>query len=451
MKKWDKEAARKLLQNIDTKISNEQKEKCEMNITLHELQNSINLLKKGKSPGIDGIPSEFYIKFWYLIKHKFFEVIKHIEETESLTISQYRGVICLLFKQGNRDEITNWRPITLLNTDYKLIAITYANRLKEILPDLINEDQKAYIEGRQIIENVRLTQDIISFADEENIEGAIIFLDQKKAYDRVEWGYLKMCLETFGFGPKFCNWILMLYKHGESCIQTNGFLSKFFKISRSMRQGCPIASYLYVLQAEPMAEAIRKNEQIIGIKLPSVNPELETNVKISMFADDTQIYNSTENSIVESFKTLELYCKASGALLNLDKTKGLRIGTWQNKKMTMQKIKWVNQIDGLGCTFGHNINYEEIWMKKFFKFKKKLNSWSNRDLTLEGKKLLINSYIMSSMSYLVDLYPNNIPSNFIKQTRELIRDFIWNSKTWRISQNNLGLQKKTRWPRAPRS
>ena len=180
-----------------------------------------------------------------------------------------------------------------------------------------------------------------------------------------------------------------------------------------MRQGCPIASYLYVLQAEPMAKAIRKNEQIIGIKLPSVHPELETNVKISMFADDTQIYNSTENSIVESFKTLELYCKASGALLILDKTKGLRIGTWQNKKMTMQKIKWVNQIDGLGCTFGHNINYEEIWMKKFFKFKKKLNSWSNRDLTLEGKKLLINSYIMSSMSYLVDLYPNNIPSNFI--------------------------------------
>lgn len=438
---WDKEAANALLKNIDVVITDEQKECCEKEISEEELTKAVKKLKTNKSPGFDGIPSEFYIKYWEQIKDPFFEVIREIEETEELCISQYRGVICLLFKQGDRDFITNWRPITLLNTDYKIIAIIYATRLKKTLPLLIKEDQYAYIEGRQITENVRLTQDIIDFTDENDSPGAIIFLDQKKAYDRVEWGYLKLCLKKFGFGPKFCNWIMMLYKGGESCIQTNGFISCFFKLSRSMRQGCPIAAYLYILQAEPMAESIRKNKNIKGIEIPNSTTNETTCIKISMFADDTQLFHRNESSIIESFKTLELYCKASGAKLNLHKTKGLYIGLWKNKTPKYNKIKWVKTVLGLGTVFGYNINYEEIWMKKFFKFKKRINDWKNRDLTIEGKKILINSYIMSSISYLADIYTGNVPENFISKTKNLVREFLWSGKTWRISQKNLGLKK----------
>ena len=206
-----------------------------------------------------------------------------------------------------------------------------------------------------------------------------------------------------------------------------------------MRQGCPIAAYLYILQAEPMAETIRNNTKIKGINLPTAIPNKSVSVKISMFADDTQIFHSTEASIIESFKTLQIYCKASGAQLNLHKTKGLYIGRWKNKTPEYKKIKWVNSITGLGTVFGHNINYEEIWMKKFFKFKKKNQSWKNRDLTIRGKKLLINSYVMSSISYLSQIYTEHIPPKFISETRNLIRDFLWDGKTWRISQRNLGL------------
>ena len=233
----------------------------------------------------------------------------------------------------------------------------------------------------------------------------------------------------------------MLYKGGESCIQTNGFLSCFFKLSRSMRQGCPIASYLYILQAEPMAESIRKNKQIIGLETPTPEVNKKSVVKISMFADDTQLFHKTEASIIEGFNTLNLYCRASGAQLNLDKTKGLYIGHWKNKTPIFKKIKWVTKVSGLGAEFGYNINYEEIWMKKFFKFKKKIVNWNQRDLTLKGKKILINSYIMSSLSFLVDIYTSNISSKFIQETRNLIRDFLWGGKTWHISQQNLGLKK----------
>jgi len=439
---WDREAAETLLSNINIKITEEQKELCEKQISENELGKAVTALKKNKSPGFDGIPSEFYIKYWNLIKNCFIKVVKEIEDTEELCISQYRGVICLLYKKGDRDDVNNWRPITLLNTDYKLIAIIYASRLKKVLPAIINDDQKAYIEGRQIIENVRLTEDIISMSDEFDSPGAIIFLDQQKAYDRVEWGYLEMCLNKFGFGPKFCSWILMLYKCGQSSILTNGFLSRFFRLSRSLRQGCPIASYLYVLQAEPMAQSIRNNDKIKGIVLPTPNPGDKITTKISMFADDTQLFHSTEASIVEGFRTLDVYCKASGAKLNIHKTKGLYIGQWKNKEPKFKKIKWAKSVGGLGTEFGYNINYEEIWMKKFFKFKKKILKWKNRDLTLEGKKMLIYSYIMSSISYLADVYTFNIPQTFLRQTKDLIRDFLWSGKSWRIAQKTLALRKE---------
>ena len=177
---WNEEAANTLLQNIDINISEEQRAECEQLITETELDKGVKSLKKNKSPGCDGIPGEFYQKYWKLLKPNFIKVIREIEETEELCISQYRGIICLLFKQGDRDDLANWRPITLLNNDYKLIAIIYASRLKNVLPMIINEDQKAYIEGRQITEYVRLTQDIFDFYDKNNMPGAIIFLDQKK-------------------------------------------------------------------------------------------------------------------------------------------------------------------------------------------------------------------------------------------------------------------------------
>ena len=113
----------------------------------------------------------------------------------------------------------------------------------------------------------------------------------------------------------------MLFKNAKTSIQTNGFVYRFVNISRSIRQGCPIAPMLYILQAEPLAASIRRNPKIVGISLPNRNgPDIES--KVNMFADDTQLINKTEESIEETFKTLEIYEKASGAKMNLEKQWG---------------------------------------------------------------------------------------------------------------------------------
>jgi hypothetical protein len=148
-----------------------------------------------------------------------------------------------------------------------------------------------------------------------------------------------LCFEKCGFSDCFREWVKMLFKNAKTSIQTNGFVSRFVNISRSNRQGCPIALMLYILQAEPLAASIRSNPKIVSISLPNRNgPDIES--KVNMFAEDTQLINKTEESIEETFKTLGIYEKASGAKMNLEKTVGMYLGKWRNKNPRFKNIKW---------------------------------------------------------------------------------------------------------------
>ena len=136
----------------------------------------ISTFKKFKSPGLDGLPKEWYQTFWYLKRYCFQMLVVEIFDHERLSRSQYRGVISLMHKSGDRDYVKDWRPITLLNVDYKIIDKTLATRLKSALPIIIHEDQKGYIEGRNINEANRYVQDIIGYTDKENKEGLIVLV-----------------------------------------------------------------------------------------------------------------------------------------------------------------------------------------------------------------------------------------------------------------------------------
>ena len=145
---------------------------------------------------------------------------------------------------------------------------------------------------------------MITYSDQQGINSSIIFLDYQKAFDCVEWPWALNCLKRFNFGSKFIGWINMIYKNAKTCMLTNGFRSMYFPISRSMHQGCPISQFIYIIQVEPLACAIRNKETIIGFPLPVNNTySRETkSVKFNAYVDDSQIFNQTEDSIRETFK-----------------------------------------------------------------------------------------------------------------------------------------------------
>ena len=103
-----------------------------------------------------------------------------------MTHTQKRAVTALLFKTGDRDDLGNWRPISLLCTDYKMIAKVITNRMQRVSGDVLNEDQTCGVPGRTISSNLMLTRDIISYTNQKDMKGYIITIDQEKAFDRVD-------------------------------------------------------------------------------------------------------------------------------------------------------------------------------------------------------------------------------------------------------------------------
>ena len=142
-------------QNIN-QLSNDDKEICDGLLTVDECKHAIFTMKKNKSPGCDGISIEFYQTFWPQIKDILVSALNECYVTGMMCNTQRRGLITLLFKKGDSQNLNNWRPITLLNCDYKIIAFILASRLQKVITSLVNETQTGYIKGRLSFTNVRL-------------------------------------------------------------------------------------------------------------------------------------------------------------------------------------------------------------------------------------------------------------------------------------------------------
>ena len=227
------------------------------------MQNSI-------SPGSGGKTVEFYKMFWTSIRELVHESFTYAYEQGNLSIDQKRGVIKLLPKQGKiLTSLKNWRPISLLNTDYKILAHVLAQRLQKVLPTIISKDQNGYIQGRFIGCNIRTILDMIHVSQNETFSTLITFIDYEKAFDNIKWSFMHKCLKAFGFGPVIQNWIKILYTNVSSCVINNGFASAFFMLSKGIRQGCPLSALLFIITVEILAIEIRNNNNIKGITIGS--------------------------------------------------------------------------------------------------------------------------------------------------------------------------------------
>ena len=138
--------------------------------------------------------------------------LNYAYETGQLSVTQRRGITRLIPKKDAEPfYIKNWRPLTLLNCDYKIAAKSIANRLKPSLPNLINYDQIGFIKGRFIGENIRLIDSVIFYAEEKNIPGLLLFLDFEKAFDTIEWSFIRKTFQHFGFVSSMLKWLNLFY------------------------------------------------------------------------------------------------------------------------------------------------------------------------------------------------------------------------------------------------
>ncbi len=182
----DSEIQADLLSKVTSSLPADQVPVCEGYLTVNEVRVALGGMARGKSPGSDGLPMEFYVVFWDILGSDLVEVMNASFDAGLLPSSQRVALISLIFKKGDRLLHKNWRPISLLNVDYKLCARALAGRLLKVLHLVIHPDQTCGVRGRYIGENVALLRDVAHYANEFNVPAAILALDQEKAFDRVD-------------------------------------------------------------------------------------------------------------------------------------------------------------------------------------------------------------------------------------------------------------------------
>ena len=187
--------------------------------------------------------------------------------------------------------------------------------------------------------------DLLEYVEREDIPLTLLSLDQEKAFDRVDWGFLRT-LETFNFGPTFLRWIKLFYTNIESAIVINGWTSAFFQPSRGVRQGCPLSPLLYVITIEVLAVSICTSPGITGVQLPNSLEQF----KSSGYADDTTVAATSDASIEETFTIYGQFERASGARLNHGKSKGMWVGSWKDRPDTPYGLQWVKDLPQLDRT-----------------------------------------------------------------------------------------------------
>ena len=416
-----------LLRNVKKTISASDRRKLDAPLDPKEMENAVFQQFDGKSSGADGVTAEFYKEFWYLIKDNY---LRYVNAAKNSSFGSHKNtsVTTIIYKRkGKIYELTNYRPISLINLDLKILAKALTNRLKPVLPSIIHESQTA-VYGRRIDHTVHMVRDLIDLVNKEDLDGALIFLDQEKAFDRVDHELLFKAMEAFGIGDEFIKWVKALYSDASTRIKVNGFLTPRILLRRGVRQGCPLSPLLYVLVIELLALQLRQNPNIVGFQVGG-----EKIVSLH-YADDAIIVIKQNQCFKEVIKDLKLFEDATGAKVNWEKTEGLWIGNWKDRLDTPMNITWTNKnVKALGVYFGNENPAKHTFDDIIPKVKRSMNYWKQFLLSVSARARTIEIFHASRLWYAATFY--DIPQDTEAQLqKELFSHVNFPHKSPTVSQ-----------------
>ena len=419
-----------LLKNIKTTLTHTQKELLDAPITLDELNKAVKSLNDDKSPGLTGLPAEFYKRFWPLLQERYLEFINYAF-AHTFPRSLNTSVTTLIYKEkGSIHDLAYYRPISLITTDIKIITKTLTNRLKPLLPFILHKSQTA-VDGRRIDYTIHLIRDLIELANKEDIEAAFLFLDQEKAFDRVDHHFLYKTMKAFGMGNNFIRWVSQINDTATTRVKVNGFLTESIPLLRGVRQGDPLSFYLYLLNIELLALQLRANQNIVGFVVGGEKI-------ISMhYADDATITITQNRCFKEVIKDISVFESATGAKINYSKTKGLWVGAWKDRKDTPLNIEWTNKnVFNLGLFFGNDEPAVKTFNLICPKVIKSINFWKPFKLSVLSKARIVEIFHASRLWYAAKFY--SVPHDQIVLLQNAFIEYInFPRKTTTVSQTEL--------------
>lgn len=410
------------------KLSPTSRDSCEQQITIEEIEESIKNAQLNRAPGIDGLPIEFYKFFWEKIQHLMEKLFKNFHDTGELPKSMKKVIIAPAPKKGDRLNLSNWRPIALLNTDYKILSRIYSKRISNVVSTLLDSDQSYCVPNRTICNNLHVIRNIIRDSNRRNNPLAILALDQAGAFNRVSHKYLLHLLKAHGFGPNLCNAIFSLLNNTFGHVKIGSSLLAAFLFEVGFRQGDPLAGPLYIISIEPFLRITLKSINLKGYTIP--RPKIKFHS--TAFADDIHFFITDNNDFQKIPEAFQIYSEQSGALLNQNKCTGLFCGQWKNREDHPLDCQWSSEgIKALGIHIGNTATFEEKnWESLIIKMKGTLNNWSQyvKLTSYQGRKIICNQLAGAQLIHVLNILQP--PQKFILEIQKIMVNFLWQGKHW---------------------
>eukprot|EP00253_Pinus_taeda_P030883 PITA_30883 len=415
-------------------------------VTKEEVEHVLKSMAKDKSPGPDGWTSELFNHFFDLIGDELTEVVNESRRKGEMFPPFNATFIALIPKKEDPESFEDFRPISLCNCVYKIIAKIIAMRLKPILSKNISSEQFGFLDGRQIHEAIGVAQETIYSIKQKIKKGVVIKIDLSKAYDRICWTYLRMMLIHLGFKLDFTNWIMGCVTSVSFAVLINGAASSFFKGQRGLRQGCPLSPLLFLLVAEGLSRLISEAKRTGMIK----GLEVAANLFIThlLFVDDILLFTNGNLDEVKELKAiLELFMKATGMQINIRKSQCILEGFSRNERaqintsLPFESLSMDDPFKYLGFWLKPNSYKKQDWNWLVAKIEAKIGHWSYKWLSRavgRGDKVRIgkdpwvgcNERYALSQGLLRNLESKGI--FFLHQIEKIGHSTIW-GQSWKTS------------------
>jgi len=406
----------------------------EMRALLSKMPNTV--------PGPDGIPYDFWKKlactldklqegdtppmpFW----EAFGSLTRDIAARGSSRAGFKNANISLFYKKGDPTLVSNYRPISSMNTDCKMYTNLINSRLAPWAVAKLHPDQKGFVPGRLMSEHTRLASEVAHLCDATGTPGFIVGLDQAKAYDCVDQQWLLRVLTAFGLPPGLTLLISDITNGCKSQVRINSRYSQYITLKRGVRQGDPLSCLLFNFSIEPLA--IRLRDKVVGLTILRLWP-----VKVMLYADDINLYLGSEDSIPEISRCLEDTSRIIGSKFNMDKTDVKPVGPhdfqlacYENQDMAGSTIPGAHILPPtdplriLGVWIGSRDHARQRWQQIDKHIRKIIAQWRAIGASAQNRALLAKALMLSRCHFLLD--SNGIPPAMLRKTSNRIMSFVW--------------------------
>ena len=389
-------------------------------ITKDEIKLAINSLNPNTSPGSDGLTPKFYQTFQTQLIPTLHQLYNNMFIQQQAPSSHKTAIVKLIPKPGKSTDIRNWRPISLLNCDYKILAKIITFRLLPFLENYISQTQQAAMKGRQLHNVLLNIKSAIDYVNDISHPLALLQLDFAKAFDNVSHKFILSLMRHINLPPALIQWTTILLQDISAKILVNHTLTDRIPITTGIRQGCPLSMLLFSVATDVLSKKISSSSSIKGLSLGSAS------MKLQQYADDTILFLTDPSEVNPALQLIQDFSSHANLRINRKKT----IILSNNKHLSdeikkhLPEAKYPNEAKILGIRFSLIFStLKQNWSRLTGIIKGIADSHNHRNLSMHGKLLLIKTLLLPHITFTARVF--QCPRKTQISISKILHKFLW--------------------------